>query len=294
MPVADLTFESAADAAGFTQVPNIILRDGSISMGAKLVYAALRSHAWQTERSRPGQALLASYLGVSERSIRDYLHELEVVGLVVTIRQSGRRNQYMLAAIGKWVVHRARTARTPGPASGVPPADPGAGFRCTPGPASAEEDTGEEDKSSFANAPDDLRRELRLLPSPEQPVEKPDEAREVFEHWQARLGSPRMTLTSDRRTRIRSRLKAKSVEDLKKAIDGVLNDPHLMGQNDRGRAYTDFATIFKSDGYVERLIDLAERGPIVTDKQRKVQATAARLRDMRLMGNQLRAEAQDA
>ena len=45
---------------GFTQVPNFILRDGSISIGAKVTYAMFLSYAWHNESCFPGQERLAT------------------------------------------------------------------------------------------------------------------------------------------------------------------------------------------------------------------------------------------
>ena len=50
-------------AAGFTQVPNVILKSTDLSVGAKLTYALLLSYAWQKESCFPGQETLASRHG---------------------------------------------------------------------------------------------------------------------------------------------------------------------------------------------------------------------------------------
>ena len=39
---------------GFTQVPNFILRDGKLSIGAKVTYAMFLSYAWHNEACFPG------------------------------------------------------------------------------------------------------------------------------------------------------------------------------------------------------------------------------------------------
>jgi hypothetical protein len=40
---------------GFTQVPNFILTDGSLSLGAKVVYAMFLHYAWHRDSCFPGQ-----------------------------------------------------------------------------------------------------------------------------------------------------------------------------------------------------------------------------------------------
>jgi hypothetical protein len=64
-------------------MPKCILQQKNLSLGAKAIYAVLASlpaqgvdHCW------PSQAYLAESLGVSERSVRNYLRELERVGLI--------------------------------------------------------------------------------------------------------------------------------------------------------------------------------------------------------------------
>jgi hypothetical protein len=62
---------------GFTQVPNFILTNPQLSVGAKLAYAMLLKYAWQDDACFPGQAKLAEDMGSGERSVRRYLDELE-------------------------------------------------------------------------------------------------------------------------------------------------------------------------------------------------------------------------
>src|SRR5213595_1359515 len=64
-------------AKGFTQVPNHVLVSNRLSPGAKLTYAMLLKYAWQNDRCFPGQQRLANDMGVTDRSVRTYLQELE-------------------------------------------------------------------------------------------------------------------------------------------------------------------------------------------------------------------------
>ena len=82
---------------GFTQVPNIILTDKTLSVGAKLSYAMLLKYAWSQDACFPGQQTLADDMGAGERSIRTYLKELEDIGyLEVKQRGLGKTNLYRL------------------------------------------------------------------------------------------------------------------------------------------------------------------------------------------------------
>ena len=82
---------------GFTQVPNFVLTQKELSVGAKLAYAMLLKYAWGDQACYPGQLKLAEDMGAAERSVRTYLKELETVG-ILEIRQRGlgKTNLYRL------------------------------------------------------------------------------------------------------------------------------------------------------------------------------------------------------
>lgn len=84
-------------AAGFTQVPNHILKSKDLSVGAKLTYAMLLSYAWHNEYCFPGQDTLAEDIGVSRRSVVSFIKELQSFGLI-DVKRSGfnRPNIYTL------------------------------------------------------------------------------------------------------------------------------------------------------------------------------------------------------
>jgi hypothetical protein len=82
---------------GFTQVPNFLLTNKDLSVGAKLAYAMLLKYAWADNAVFPGQQKLAEDMGSGERSIRTYLKELEDAKfLEVTQRGLGKTNLYRL------------------------------------------------------------------------------------------------------------------------------------------------------------------------------------------------------
>ncbi len=84
-------------AKGFTQVPNHVLVSSKLSPGAKLTYAMLLKYAWQNDYCFPGQARLAQDMGVTDRSVRTYLQELERERFVgIKQRGLGRPNLYEL------------------------------------------------------------------------------------------------------------------------------------------------------------------------------------------------------
>lgn len=86
--------------AGFTQIPNLILRRTDIQPGAKLTYMVLLSYAWDTNDCYPSQDLLAAAMGVSERSVITYLKQLVETKLITIIRRGlGLTNIYVIHRI---------------------------------------------------------------------------------------------------------------------------------------------------------------------------------------------------
>lgn len=87
----------ALSTRGFTQVPNHVLESSKISPGAKLAYAMLLKYAWQNNFCFPGQQRLGRDMGVTDRSVRTYLQELELNQLVQIKRRGlGKPNLYEL------------------------------------------------------------------------------------------------------------------------------------------------------------------------------------------------------
>src|SRR5919199_1264179 len=95
-----IVVEDPTLSQGFTQIPNSVLRRKGLSPGAKLTYMGLLSYAWTKESCFPGQARLGEDLGLSERSIRTFLAELEKHGLLkITRRGQGLTNVYTLPKV---------------------------------------------------------------------------------------------------------------------------------------------------------------------------------------------------
>jgi len=84
-------------AGGFTQVPNILLRDSELSANAKIVYAMLLSYAWNNNRVFPGQERMAKDMGSSQPTIARATNELQERGwLEIERRGQGKTNIYIL------------------------------------------------------------------------------------------------------------------------------------------------------------------------------------------------------
>jgi len=82
---------------GFTQVPNFILRDSGLSVGAKVAYAMFLSYAWHNDLCFPGQDRLATDIGMSRTSVTAFIGELEKNGLIAIQRRGqGKTNLYTI------------------------------------------------------------------------------------------------------------------------------------------------------------------------------------------------------
>lgn len=108
----ELVGADPATRQGFTQVPNFILTNGGISVGAKLTYAMLLKYAWYDEGCFPGQTKLAQDMGAGERSVRTYLKELKAASfLEITQRGLGKTNLYRLHVTVKKTGSPTRTGK---------------------------------------------------------------------------------------------------------------------------------------------------------------------------------------
>jgi hypothetical protein len=84
-------------AKGFTQVTQPRAVSDRLSPGSKLAYAMLLKYAWQNDCGFPGQERLAKDMGVTDRSVRTYLQELEAQKfIVIKQRGLGKPNLYEL------------------------------------------------------------------------------------------------------------------------------------------------------------------------------------------------------
>jgi len=82
---------------GFTQVPNFILKDPGLSVGAKVTYAMFLSYAWHNDSCFPGQDRLADDMGMTRPRVTQLISELEAAGLVsIQRRGQGKTNLYTI------------------------------------------------------------------------------------------------------------------------------------------------------------------------------------------------------
>ena len=100
--IGHIVAPAALAPRGFVQLPRAVLFHPDLSDGAKVLFGALLSYAWQEGSCFPGQARLADDLDVTERTIRNRLRELEGAGvLCVRQRGQGKTNVYLLLCPGE-------------------------------------------------------------------------------------------------------------------------------------------------------------------------------------------------
>lgn len=185
-------FRDPVDQAGFTQIPNVILCDSRLKVGARFLYCHLARFAWEEDSCYPGQDRLAGEIGMSHRAIRLHTKELEAAGLIsIERRGQGKTNLYFLNG-----PDRQKRAHQDLPI------------------LACKEDTGKEDTASKKRT-----------------KESDPRTREVFDYWQSTLNRERSKLTPTRRTKIEARLKAgATVQEIKRAIDGCAGSEFHTGQ----------------------------------------------------------------
>ncbi len=82
---------------GFTQLPNFVLKNPNLSIGAKISYAMFLHYAWHNDHCFPGQDRLADDIGMSRTRVNEFVKELEAAGLIeIKRRGQGKTNIYKI------------------------------------------------------------------------------------------------------------------------------------------------------------------------------------------------------
>ena len=92
-------------------VPNFILKDAELSLGAKVTYSMFLHYAWHNDSCFPGQERLAADMGMSQSRVSEFIKELATADLIeITRRGMGKTNLYKI----KFVVQkRPKKAQRP-------------------------------------------------------------------------------------------------------------------------------------------------------------------------------------
>ena len=94
------------------QIPNFILKDPLLSVGAKVTYSMFLSYAWHNDSCFPGQERLAEDMGMSRSRVTEFISELEKAGLVTIQRRGqGKTNLYTIHFQVKSLVRRPDVGR---------------------------------------------------------------------------------------------------------------------------------------------------------------------------------------
>ena len=89
-------------AGGFTQIPNYLLHNHTLTNNAKVVYAKLLSYAWHNNQVFPGQERMAEEIGSSKSTVGRAVQELEEQGwLEIQRRGQGKTNLYTINFVVK-------------------------------------------------------------------------------------------------------------------------------------------------------------------------------------------------
>jgi biotin operon repressor len=78
--------------SGFAALPYLVMRDKTVSIGARMTYAFLLMYAWQEGSCFAGQEKLAEDMGVSRAQIQRYIYELRDTHYIAVERKDKRYN----------------------------------------------------------------------------------------------------------------------------------------------------------------------------------------------------------
>jgi DNA-binding IclR family transcriptional regulator len=91
-----------------------IAADPRITPGAfKIAYVIVRHLNWRSREAWPSTLTIADRAGISERSVRRHIHELEHGGYVVVTRRAGSSSKYQMAPSAKNMPRYHLTTLTP-------------------------------------------------------------------------------------------------------------------------------------------------------------------------------------
>jgi hypothetical protein len=97
-----LVFRDKSYKHGFCQYPNIVLRDGTLSDNAKILYGLLLSYAWQENECYPGHMRLADKMGCRRDKVSRGLEELKERRLISWSRRGqGLPNVYYIEPLAE-------------------------------------------------------------------------------------------------------------------------------------------------------------------------------------------------
>lgn len=188
-------------AEGYAAIPNWMMRDRNVSRRAVLVYASLSSRAG-LGAIYPSQSTIAEEAGVSERTVRSALAELEELGVVERISRRGKEGRatalttaYVLHPNGRHEGQAESAGRSKGPAKEPATSDKGTGNSAHTTPSievTREEVTksGPRKRGERIPEPFVLTAEMKAWAATEVPgLDVVAHTREFVDHWRAETGA---------------------------------------------------------------------------------------------------------
>jgi hypothetical protein len=261
-------------------IPSRVLRAKNISSGSKLLYGFIHSLCKEEGYCWASNNYLSSLLTVKEQVVKRMLKSLtkEKFIFVVLFKHDDLKNytvrriypfegvlDYQTIDGIKISRHSEQTV-----INGIPP-----GYeKSTQGGVEKSTQGGVEKSTpiSISNNKTSKRSGVpkkQELHDPAGEKKKDKAVSEIFFHWQSVFGKERSILRGVRKRKIEARLKdGFTVDQLKKAIDGVIRSDFHMGRDKKtdGKTYIDFKTIFRDEEQVEKFIEMADKR--VLSKQR--------------------------
>lgn len=110
--VEQIIVENTLLRAGFAAFPYLVMKDRSLSIGARLAYAFLLMYAWQEGSCFPGQETLADDMGISRAQVQRFLYELRDQQYIRIERTDRRFNNTYIILDKKPSKLRKRATRT--------------------------------------------------------------------------------------------------------------------------------------------------------------------------------------
>jgi len=97
-----LVFEDQEHNYGYVVLSKLILYAANLSAEAKILYAYLLGYAYQEAHCFPGYGALCTDLGKTEKTVRNFMRELELANLLQQKRRGlGKTNIYVLSSLSK-------------------------------------------------------------------------------------------------------------------------------------------------------------------------------------------------
>lgn len=84
--------ESEMLRAGFAALPYLVMKDKTLSMGARLTFAFLLMYSWQEGSCFAGQEKMAEEMGISRAQVQRFFYELRDTGYIKVERSDKRYN----------------------------------------------------------------------------------------------------------------------------------------------------------------------------------------------------------